>query len=101
MHFDIESEPRRILGVDSTTMEGIDVMTVEMVLAESLGDRTAWELWAPSRFPVEWRPSHPPHPRTTLPSRGECLPQGRAIAVPTLELLGRSFPIPPGQLGRR
>jgi transposase len=41
--FDIESEQRRILGVDATTIDGIDVMTVQTVLAEVGSDLSAWK----------------------------------------------------------
>jgi transposase len=41
--FDIESEQRRILGVDATTIEGIDVMTVQTVLAEVGSDLSPWK----------------------------------------------------------
>ena len=41
--FDIESQQRRILGVDATTIDGIDVMTVQTVLAEVGPDLGAWK----------------------------------------------------------
>ncbi len=41
--FDIESEQRRILGVDATTIDGIEVMTVQTVLAEVGPDLSAWK----------------------------------------------------------
>jgi transposase len=41
--FDIESEQRRILGVDATTIDGIDVMTVQTVLAEVGPNLSAWK----------------------------------------------------------
>jgi transposase len=41
--FDIESEQRRILGVDATTLDGIDVMTVQTVLSEVGSDLSPWK----------------------------------------------------------
>jgi len=41
--FDIEAEQRRILGVDATTIDGIDVMTVQTFLAEVGPDLSAWK----------------------------------------------------------
>ena len=41
--FDVEFEQRRILGVDATTIDGIDVMTVQTVLAEVGPDLSAWK----------------------------------------------------------
>ena len=41
--FDIESEQRRILGVDATTIDGIDVMTVQTVLSEVGSDLSPWK----------------------------------------------------------
>jgi transposase len=41
--FDLGSELRRILGVDATTIDGIDVMTVQTVLAEVGPDLSAWK----------------------------------------------------------
>ena len=41
--FDIEFQQRRILGVDATTIDGIDVMTVQTVLAEVGSDLSAWK----------------------------------------------------------
>jgi transposase len=41
--FAVESELRRILGVDATTIDGIDVMTVQTVLAEVGPDLSAWK----------------------------------------------------------
>ena len=41
--FDIESQQRRILGVDAPTSEGIDGMTVQTVRAEVGSDLSAWK----------------------------------------------------------
>jgi transposase len=41
--FDVESEQRRLLGVDATTIDGINVMIIQTVLAEVGSDLTAWE----------------------------------------------------------
>ena len=41
--FDIESEQRRILGVDATSIDGIDVMTVQTVLSEVGSDLSPWK----------------------------------------------------------
>lgn len=40
---DLESELQRILGVDATRIDGIDVMTVHTVLAEVGPDLSAWK----------------------------------------------------------
>jgi transposase len=41
--FDLQPELERILGVDATTIDGIDVMTVQTVLAEVGPDLSAWK----------------------------------------------------------
>ena len=41
--FDLQPELQRILGVDATTIDGIDVMTVQTVLAEVGPDLRAWK----------------------------------------------------------
>src|SRR5208337_4775652 len=41
--FDLESEFQRILGVDATRIDGIDVITVHTVLAEVGPDLSAWK----------------------------------------------------------
>jgi transposase len=41
--FDLQSEQQRILGVDPTRIDGLDVMTVQTVLAEVGPDLRAWK----------------------------------------------------------
>lgn len=41
--FEVESKLRRTLGVDATTLDGIDVMAVQTVLAEGGPDLGAWK----------------------------------------------------------
>lgn len=41
--FAIESEQRRILGVDATSIDGINIMTVQTVLAEVGSDLSPWK----------------------------------------------------------
>lgn len=41
--FDLQAHLRRILGVDATTIDGVDVMTVRTVLAEVGADLSAWK----------------------------------------------------------
>jgi transposase len=41
--FDLEAELERILGVDATTINGINVITVQTVLAEVGPDLSAWK----------------------------------------------------------
>jgi transposase len=41
--FDLEAELERILGVNATTIDGINVMTVQTVLAEVGPDLSAWK----------------------------------------------------------
>ena len=41
--FDLAAELERILGVDATRIDGIDVMTIQTVLAEVGPDLSAWE----------------------------------------------------------
>jgi hypothetical protein len=41
--FDLASELERILGVNVATIDGIDVMTIQTVLAEVRPDLSAWK----------------------------------------------------------
>jgi transposase len=41
--FDLEAELERILGINATTIDGINVMTVQTVLAEVGPDLSAWK----------------------------------------------------------
>jgi transposase len=41
--FDLKSELRRILGVDATTIDGLDVITIQTVVAEVGSDLNAWK----------------------------------------------------------
>jgi hypothetical protein len=41
--FDLAAELQRILGVDATTIDGIDVMTIQTMLAEVGPDLSAWK----------------------------------------------------------
>jgi transposase len=42
-NFDLQSEQQRILGVDPTRIDGLDVMTVQTVLAEVGPDLSVWK----------------------------------------------------------
>ena len=41
--FDLQSELKRVCGVDLTTLDGIDIMTAETIVAELGTDYSGWK----------------------------------------------------------
>jgi len=106
--FDLEPELTRILGVNAKTIDGIDLMTIETVLAEVGPDLRAWKTeahwssWlnlAPKRG-RQRRKGDSPRTTTSHQPRGQRLSDGGSVPGAQPKLSGCQIPLLASEAGR-
>jgi hypothetical protein len=106
--YDLEPELTRILGVNAKTIDGIDLMTIETVLAEVGPDLRAWKTeahwssWlnlAPKRG-RQRRKGDSPRTTTSHQPRGQRLSDGGSVPGAQPKLSGCQIPLLASEAGR-